>query len=370
MDRCTSCQNILPRTVDRCPVCGLDNAPAKAEVPEVPEVHKGKDFLDSIGSKRIKTGRSPRISSPRSGRTPERTGHDGAVPLYEPSSDPAERESDFDLPELGEQTRSVAAISSRLNSNIRIGPRRSHTFMVTAAALVAVASLGAGTAIGLQRTEVPSQIAMTALEVPVRPSDEPLVVDGPVEGFDPAAIVSISETPSCGAPIQTYGAVVEGGTVVAPLESTQNGETPAITGDRIATDSDIIGLSNTDDLAVLRPADRLERRLRVATTTRIRTGTTLALVSVTDDEITLRPAIVSGFETRDGTVHSFTIQTKFEAAEVTTTESFASGTFVVDQAGDLLGMADNSGSFVTALRISESVARFQTSPTFPEPVCG
>jgi hypothetical protein len=211
---------------------------------------------------------------------------------------------------------------------------------------------------------------MTALEIPVRPSDEPLVVDGPVEGFDPAAIVSISETPSCGNPIQTYGAVVEGGTVVAPLESTQNGENPAITGDRIATDSDILGLSNTDDLAVLRPGDRLENRLRVATSTRIRTGTALAVMSVVNNKISLRPAAVTGFETRDGTVHSFTIETRLEGLDVTTPELFASGTFVVDQAGDLLGMADNSGSFVTALRISEAVARFQTSPTFPEPVCG
>ncbi|MFW2382073.1 MAG: hypothetical protein ACN4GZ_09970 [Acidimicrobiales bacterium] len=369
MDRCISCQNILPRTVDRCPVCGQDNAPAKAETLEVPAVPQGKDFLEAIQSRPSRTEKAPRISSPRSGRAPKRTGHDGATPLYEPSSSPEQRESDFDLPDLGERTRSVAAFSSRLNSNIKIGRRKSHVFVVTTAALLAVASLGAGTAVGIQRTEVPDQIAMSSVVVPVRPTDDPLLVEGPVEGFDPAAIVTISEAPSCGGPIRATGAVVEGGTVVAPLKSTQNGNSPALIGDDIQTESDIIGLSNPNDLAVLRPENRIENRLRIATTTQIRTGTQLAVVSVSSARITLRPAVVTDFETRDGAVHSFSIGTVFEEELPTATQSFARGTFVVDQAGDLLGMADNTGSFVTALRISETVARFQANPTFPDPVC-
>lgn len=370
MDRCISCQNILPRTVDRCPVCGQDNAPAKAEVPDVPEAPHGKDFLEAIQSKRSSTEKSPRITSPRSGRTPKRTGHDGAVPLYEPSTPAEARESDFDLPELGERTRSVAAFSSRLNSNIKIGRKKSHTALVAAVALIAAAALGTGTAIGLQRTEAPTEIAMTSVIVPVRPTDEPLVVEGPVERFDPAAIVTITETPSCGTPIRTYGAVVEGGTVVAPLDSTQNGDTPAITGDEIATESDIIGLSNPNDLAVLRPADRIESRLRLATTSQIRSGTPVAVLSVSSARMTLRPGIVTEFETRDGNVHSFSIGTVFADDVATATESFLRGTFVLDSAGDLVGMADNTGSFVTAQRIAETVARFQTDPTFPQPVCG
>jgi hypothetical protein len=336
----------------------------------VPSVEQRKDFLGAIGSRLTSTEKTPRISSTRSGRTPRRTGHDGAVPLYEPSSTPSQRESDFDLPELEESRRSVAAISSRLNSNIRIGTKTSHTFIVTAAALVAVAALGTGTVIGIQRTDVPSQIAMASVVVPVRPSDEPLVVDGPVESFNPAAIVSISETPTCGAPIQTYGAVVEGGIVVAPLELTQNGDTPAIRGDQIATESDIIGLSNTDDLATLRPTDRIESRLRLATSTAIRNGTKLAVLSISKANITLRPAVVTGFETRDGSVHSFSIRTVSEDDVEPAIDSFARGTFVIDEAGELLGMADNTRSFVTARRISETVAQFQANPTFPQPVCG
>ena len=370
MDRCISCQNILPRTVDRCPVCGHDNTPEQDEAINVPDVPQGKDFLEAIESRLTSTTQSPRISSPRSGRAPQRTGHDGAVPLYEPSASTGTRQSDFELPELDEKTRSVAAFSSRLNSNIKLGRKQSHTALVAGAVLVAAAALGMGTAIGIQRTDVPAQIAMSSLTVPVLPTDEPLVVEGPVEGFDPAAVVRIAETPECGAPISTYGAVVEGGTVVAPLFSTQNGDTPAIRGDGITTDSDIIGLSNPDDLAVLRPADRIEQRLLLATATQIRAGTALAVVSASSSRVTLRPAVVTDFETRDGIVHSFTITTTFSDTPDPSGESFARGTFVVDEAGNLAGMADNTGAFVTAQRISETVARFQANPSFPQPVCG
>ncbi|MBT8240421.1 MAG: hypothetical protein KJN63_04275 [Acidimicrobiia bacterium] len=366
MDRCISCQNILPRTVDRCPVCGHDNEPDEAETIDVPDVPQGRDFLEAMESRRTSTTQSARISSPRSGRAPKRTGHDGAVPLYETSTSTTARQSDFDLPELDDKTRSVAAFSARLNSNIKLGRKQSHRALVAAAVLVAAAALGTGTAIGIQRTDVPAQIAMSSLVVPVRPTDDPLVVEGPVEGFDPAAIVGITETPECGAPINTFGAVVEGGTIVAPLFSTQNGDTPAIRGDGFNTDSDIIGLSNPDDLTILRPADRIEQRLLLATATQIRVGTPLAVVSASSSRVTLRPAVVTDFETRDGIVHSFSISTTFSDAAG---ETFARGTLVVDDAGNLVGIADNAGSFVTAQRISETVAQFQADPTFPQPVC-
>ncbi|NNE97135.1 MAG: hypothetical protein HKN24_14005 [Acidimicrobiales bacterium] len=371
MDRCISCQNILPRTVDRCPVCGHDNAPAKVEVPEAPAGPQGKDFLDAIGSKRRRTEKAPRITSPRSSRTPKRTGHDGATPLYESKTTREVRESDYDLPDLGVETRSVTAISSRLNSNIKMGRRQSHSLFVLAATVVSLAALAGGTAVGLQRTGLPDQIAMTSVEVPVSPTDEPVIVEGPVENFDPAAIVLITETPSCGASIRTHGAVVEGGTVVAAIAATENGTAPRLTGDEINTTSDIIGLSNPNDLAVLRPADRIENRLRIATTTPVRVGTPLSLVTIRSGKVNLSPAVVTDFQTRDGNVHAFSIGTQFdEDGAAIGTGSFDQGTFVLDSAGDLLGMADNSGDFVTAQRIAETVARFQADPTFPEPVCG
>ena len=116
--------------------------------------------------------------------------------------------------------------------------------------------------------------------------------------------------------------------------------------------------------------DRIENRLRIATTTTVRVGTPVSLVTIRSGKITLSPAAVTEFQTRDGNVHAFSIGTEFDEDGVAIgTEKFYQGTFVLDSAGDLLGMADNSGAFLTAQRIAETVARFQADPTFPEPVC-
>ncbi len=368
MDRCQDCQNILPRTVDRCPVCGHDNAAAKVEAVETPGSAQGKDFLEALGSNsrgRVKA----KVSSPRSGRTPTRVGHDGAAPLYEEKSTAEDRASDFELPDLANETRSVAAISSRLNSNIKIGRKRSHGLLVGAAALVAATALGGGTALGFQRTETPEQIAMTSADIPVRPGDEPLVVTATVEGFDPAALVAITEPNTCDGPVNTSGVVVEGGTIVAPIELTQQADMPMIQVGDLSGTADVLGLSNVNDISILRPENRLEARLRLATTTTVRVGTRLAIVSNNGGEIVLTPGMVTDFQTRDAAVHSFRVGTEFTVDAETPARTFPRGTLAIDANGDLLGMAGNDGSFVTALRISRTASNFQSEPAFPVPVC-
>ena len=370
MDRCQDCQNILPRTVDRCPVCGHDNASANIEAVEAPDAQAhGRDFLEALNSKG--RGRAkPSVSSPRSGRTPTRLGHDGATPLYEEKSSAEDRASDFELPDLATETRTVAAISSRLNSNIKIGRKRSHALLVGVAGCVALGSLGAGTIFGLQRTEVPEQIAMSSLNIPVNPGDSPLVATASVQGFDPLALVSITEPNSCAGPVRATGIVVEGGTIVAPIGLTEQADAPTIAFGDETTVADIIGLSNTNDIAVMRPTDRLEGRLRIATSTTVRVGTRVSLVTINDGQATLSPAQVTRFETRDAAVHAFAIGTDFaNEDQLPPEQSYSRGTIVLDNNGDLLGMAGNDGLFVTAQRISETTSKFQASPDFPNPVC-
>ncbi len=370
MERCTNCQNILPRTVDRCPVCGQDiRAEADAETFEVPDVPEGKDFLEAVSVQRsepapVRSG----MSRPKR-RTASRTteAEKGAVAE---TSDASSRTSDFELPAKEAQTRSVAAISSRLNSNIRIGPKKSHSALVVAAVVVALTTLSAGTAVGYQRSEAPETIAMASVDIPIRPTDEPLVVTGDVERFRPGAIVAIDEPAACGSPVDTFGAVVEGGTVIAPLVSVENADIPLLSNSDVLTTGDVLGISNPNDLAVIRPADRLATRLGLATNTTIRPGVPVALVGIAaDGEITLRPGSITSFEDRQGLIYSFEVGENLDAEDETLGLSYPRGTFVLNSSGDLLGMAGNDGQFVTAARLTESASRWQSEPSFPEPSC-
>ncbi len=371
MDRCKSCQNILPRTVDRCPVCGFDNrVPEPVPDPHEHSGHAPTDFLGAIGKKRTPEEKAPRITSPRSKNAPTRVGHDGATPLYD---DPApgerhKRSSDYELPDLGEETRTVAALSARISSDIRLGRRPHHLAAAVAAAVIAVAALAAGTAFGLKRTASPDQIAMTSIDIPVGEATVPLQVTGPVARFAPGAVVSIVERSACVAPVSAIGTVVEGGVVIASSFEVARADRPQIVSDAAETKGDVLGTSNPVNLTVVRPDDPIGDRLRIAIDARIRTGTGVAYATVADGQVTLHPATVDRVEAPAGELVSYTVARTL-ADGSTASVDLAPGTPIVNIDGDVVGMADVDGSIIAAARLSEPVAELRTAPLFPAPRC-
>ncbi len=379
MDRCQSCQNILPRTVDRCPVCGQSTAPPEEPAVEAPTASTVTDFLQSIGGKTQEsmggrapaTGQTPMVASTRGNRTPTRVGHDGAAALYDPDPERekrAQRSSDFDLPDLEEGTRTVAASSARLNSNVKPGRRPYHNAAIVAAAVVSVVSVSAGTAFGYVQTSEPEQIAMTTDEIPVGAGTPSLVVTGPVENFDPRVMVTIEEPDACGAAVKAVGVVVDGGVVVASRFDVEQAATPQLSAGAIETTGDVLGISNTSDLSVIRAADRLEHRLRIAVGNQIRRGDDLALVVHDGQDIVLQPVVVTSLEVRAGQLYSYSVSeagNEIDAAPMT----LERGAVVLDRNGDLIGIARNEGTVVTPERVASTVALFRAEPAFPAPRC-
>jgi hypothetical protein len=373
MDRCQSCQNILPRTVDRCPVCGSTTAPAEEPVEETtaPNV---TDFLQSIGGRARPTGQTPTVptvASTRSKRTPTRVGHDGAAPLYDPDPERekrSQRSSDFDLPDLDQGTRTVAAMSARLNSNIKPGRRPHHNAGIVAAAIISVVSISGGTAFGHLQTGEPERIAMTSAEVPIGAGAASLIVTGPVENFDPRVMVRIEEPDACGSPVDATGVVVDGGVVATSRFDAEQADAPQLSAGSVETIGEVLGISNTTDLSIIRATDRLEQRLRIAVGSQIRKGDAVALVQEDGQDIVLQPAMVTSLQVRSGELHSYSIQAT-SAGAADATGGFERGTVVLDHNGDLIGIFGSDGNVVTPERIASTVALFRAEPTFPGPRC-
>ncbi|NNF54374.1 MAG: hypothetical protein HKN03_08020 [Acidimicrobiales bacterium] len=355
MDRCKSCQNILPRTVDRCPVCGHDTKDDVAPAAAAPSISHPKDFLGSI--------RKGKESADR-----DAPGQDLAAQSSDVEPQP-KRSSDFELPALSEQTRSVAAISSRLDSHVTVGRKSSHGPRVAVAAILAVATLGIGSAIGATRNGDTDLIAMTADEVPVGAGNKSLVVTGSVENFDPLAVVSLEESRACNGGVTTTGVVVEGGTVVALIFDAQRTTAPTITSGENTVIGDVLGNSDVNNLSVLRTDSPLPNRLQIVVGTQIRAGSQLALVQVDDSGMTLVPATVTDLKARSGEVLGFSVGTQLnEEGEVETTKP-ERGTLVIDRNGNLIGIVDIDGSAIAAERIAETVSQFRADPDFPGPRC-
>ncbi len=355
MDRCKSCQNILPRTVDRCPVCGHDTQEAAAPPPAAPSISHPKDFLGSI--------RKGKESADRESPSQELAAQSSDVETR------PKRSSDFELPALAEQTRSVAAISSRLDSHVKVGRKTTHAPRVAAAALLAVATLGIGSVIGATRNDETDLIAMTADEVPVGAGNSPLIVTGPVENFDPLAVVELTEPSACKGGVATTGVVVDGGTVVALIFDAERTNAPSITvGDNTVT-GDVLGNSGVNNLSVLRTDSPLSNRLQIVVGTQIRAGSQLAIVQIDGGGMTLVPATVTALKARSGEVLGFSVGTLVnENGEIETTKP-ERGTLVIDRNGDLIGIVDIDGSAISAERIAETVSQFRAEPVFPGPRC-
>ncbi len=358
MDRCKSCQNILPRTVDRCPVCGRDTAPEVAPQDSTPTAAPmPRDFLGSV--RRGKADQEKRSASASNESTA----------LTQPDTTPTQRSNDFELPALAEQTRSVAAISSRLDAHVSLGAKASHGVRTTAAALIGLCVFAAGTAFGTARDADADLIAMTSTAIPIGAGSGSVTGDIAIENFNPLALVSIIDRGACRGGVDTFGVVLDGGTVAALIFDAEKAETPAIASGDVTVVGDVLGSSQVNNITVLETDTPLANRMRIAIGTQIRSGTGVSVVQRTDGQILLVPATVTGIRARSGEVLSYTLGTEVnEAGEVETTKP-ERGTLVLDEDGDLVGMIDADGSAIPADRIAESVAQFRAEPTYPGPSC-
>ncbi len=285
MERCASCQNILPRTVDRCPVCGTAAVTADTSAPE--ETSSGPGWAEGATMNRPATNLPAPELKPRKPEGP-RTVHRKA-------------------PEEISNTRKVLAASSRIEANVQIGPTARHKVYTLTASFMAVLALVSGAALGYPSDEValvstdlptPSTLALT--------DTNDFIIDA--EGVATVAHPSIVQLTlsECGVRTRSHGFITENSLVVTSRNTLLSDVAPvATTADGDLVQLRVIGWSRELDIAVLQPSTDLPKGLAWGSSRRLKIQGEVAIIEAFSNQTSGRNARISDITTRDGVVQSF-----------------------------------------------------------------
>ena len=386
MDRCQSCLNILPRTVDRCPVCG--HVPESAHVDPIEPTAEEKrapwagessrravnpqsapEFLGSMGSAPDPVAAKPKIASPRSGRTPKRLGHDGATSIHE-GVRTAKRSSDYDLPESLSETRSVQAGSIRVSARMRLGKSERHRLYTSLSSVLAALALIAGSSWGYITSDGRQGFGPREF-IPVTLDGGSLEITEAVANFDPMAMVQVSDN-TCGATTGGIAVVLESGAVLTSQRAVQTARRPVIQfadGSRVL--AQLVGWDEDQNIAVLEPTEEPDARTSFGSTGRIREGAELAVVSGSLGEISLIPVVVKDFQFSSQGRESFSVVRATADLDVDSapTLRLLPSTPVLDRDGRVVGVGSEAGTAVLAESIKSTVGALRVSPDRPSPTC-
>lgn len=332
MERCASCQNILPRTVDRCPVCG--KVVATAETPAPIEAKGGPGWAESESTSRSSSGVPAPELKPRKPEGP-RTVHRKA-------------------PEDVDDTRKVLAASSRIEANVQIGPTAKHKAYTVTASVLAVLALVAGAVLGYPGEEV----ALVPTDLPT-PSTLPLtdtndfLIDA--EGVAVVAHPSIVQltVSDCGVRTRSHGFVTENSVVVTSRDVVLGDVAPvATTSDGELIQLRVIGWNRELDIAVLEADDPLPKGLVWGSSRRLKIQGEVAIVEAFSNQTTGRSARISDVTTRDGQVESFGLEDI----------SFRAGAPGLNEFAAVVGVVNVQGRLIPAEDVRELIGEYRVNP--------
>jgi hypothetical protein len=343
MERCGNCQNILPRTVDRCPVCGQAVVVEQPE-PKAPVGTKGPVW----GGGAALTRRSQPVPAPE-------------LKTREPEGEGPRTVSRATPSEVGD-ARKVLAASSRIEANIQIGPTAQHSLFSVGASVLAVLALIAGAIIGYPSDNV----IAAATDLPT-PSTLPLsdsnsfVIDatGVAEVASPS-IVQLTLT-GCGTRSKTHGFITENSLVVTNRTAALRDTTPTLTlSDGSEISGQVIGWSRELDIAVILPDGTVPAGLSWGSSRRLKVQGEVAVIESFLNQVTGRNARISEVATQDGLVVSF----GFEDV------SLRAGSVALNEFATILGVIDTSGRLIPAEEIRSVIGEYRVDPQNLSAECG
>lgn len=340
MERCASCQNILPRTVDRCPVCGT---PAVADDVVAPaQADTGPGWAEATKSTRPATTPPTPELKPRKPEGP-RTVHRKA-------------------PEEISDTRKVLAASSRIEANVHIGPTAKHKVYTLTASVLAVLALVAGAVLGYPTEEVaivptdlptPSTLALT--------DTNDFIIDavGVATVAHPSIVqLTLSE---CGVRTRIHGFVTENSFVVTSRAALLSDVAPvATTSEGDLVQLQVIGWDRDLDIAVLEADSNLPKGLAWGSSRRLKIGGEVAVIEAFSNQTSGRNARISDITTRDGVVESF----GFEDV------SMRAGSPGLNEFAAVVGVINVEGRLIPAESVRQLVGEYRVSPMNVSDDCG
>lgn len=342
MERCGNCQNILPRTVDRCPVCGQAVAvePAEKAAPVGP---KGPGWASGATLKR------------RSQPLPE--------PELKPRESDGPRTVSRSTPsEISAEARKVLAASNRIEANIQIGPTARHSTFSIGASLLAVLALVAGAVIGYPgdgSVAAPTDLP-TPSTLPLSDSNEFVIDAAGVANVAAPSIVQLTAT-GCGSRTKTHGFITENSLIVTSRTAILRDTTPVVTlPDGSAVAAEVIGWNGELDIAVLTVRNSLPSGLTWGSSRRLKVGGEVAIIDPFLDQVIGRNAVISEVATKDGLIVSF----GFDET------SLRGGSVALNEFATIVGVIKNDGRLIPAEDIRSAIGEYRVNPQNPSNECG
>lgn len=412
MEICGHCHNVLPKTVDRCTVCGTarvdphatdvrrrddGDLPAHAPgwaAPSVPEtgIH-ADDFLreltgeagpvEAAAEPTAKPILPPRPSSPTPspgalagylGKSIERKASDEAPqpgdfvapPTYEVAGDgvadggtdaaaslhPASLATHLSTAKKVAPD-GVAARTTRLDGTVKLGPTKGHRLLSIGAPLLAGALLVAGISASLNIRA--SEADEAAAE---RTTQEALDANAVVESG--SSVVRL-ELDGCGIIDQTTGFLFDADqTVLVPRSEIKTDSRPTIVlADGSIHAAEVVGWSLTRDLAVVRADERLDGGVRWGVSARVQVDDAVSVLAIAGPGVaTPVAALVTETRTLDDRNTSFVLDT-----------SAATGSIVLSDNGFVIGVVDDRGLVQASDDVAPAVSRIVLDNERPGSEC-
>ena len=405
MEICGHCHNVLPKTVDRCTVCGTARVdPTAADVrrredgeqpshapgwaaPAVPDtgIHPD-DFLREL------SGEAP--ATPAAAPSPDAQDITPALPPRAVPATPAPgalagylgttadrrpTAPDEETSAAGEATQSppspqpptdpsaatqfaqhlstatrvapdgVAARTTRLDGTVKLGPTSSHRILTLGAPLLAGVLLIGGVLGSYQvRTSQAQEVEAANIEEQVEASTS----------VETSTAILQLDLDGCGVLGQTNGVLFADNTILVPRSSIITDNRPTVrAADGSEWTAEILGWSTTKGLAVVRTDDRMPGGLEWGVSSRVNADDAVTVLALVDGGAPMAATIAEA-RTLDGRNVSFTLDV--DAPE---------GSVVLNAAGFVIGVIDDNGRAQVSDDIAPAVSRIVLANERPQAVC-
>lgn len=409
MELCGHCHNVLPKTVDRCTVCGTSRVdPQAADVrrrddgdlpshapgwaaPLVtdPGIHPDEFLRELTGDEapqpapQAQPPTGPESApSPRSApSTPvpgalagylgtsvnRQAGESGPAEPYQTEAEPSAPPPPASLSEtalaesavfdqhLSTATRvapdGVAARTTRLDGTVKLGPTAAHRVLTIGAPLAAGLLLVAGI--------VGSYSVRTSQAEEVEAAETASALEPTAVAATISSIVRL-DLDGCGVIAQTTGFSFANGTVVVPRSEIVTDNRPTV----VASDgtnwaAEIQGWSLVRNLAVVRPEERMPGGLEWGVSSRIRQGDAVSILAITQPGVA--DPVMATVETTN-TINSRNVSFELDV-------SADEGSLVLNAEGFVIGVIDSRNIAQVSDDIAPALSRIVLDNERPQAVC-
>ncbi len=346
MASCNNCQNLLPRTVDRCPVCGVPQVPEGNAVEETPIPTSPGWASDEAAA--------GAFAAPAPGPA-----------AYAPVAIPDDLDnisSASPIAAIEDKTRVARAASNRVEGNFTLGKKPQHHISIIAAGIIGLLCVLGGAVAG-SRIPLPSDtLAFSGEPDLTTVTGDDLTPEAVTAWVDVngEAFVSV-ELNGCGtAPGALHGVAIDPRIVLVSASEVESDPTPTIvTQDGTRHAGRTVGVLGTTGIAAVRLTTALPTNLSWAPMLNVVEGMDVRIASFANGTVSLQNGTVTQLRRNSAGVVGMDVD-----------PASGRGSVVINENNLVIGVVGVNGTFAAdAEELSARTSDAVLNPSQIEPVC-